>query len=181
MGVCPCLLEQQSSSATEHQRLYVTLKDPVRSIVVFQALAQTSVTSSFEKVTAVGFEPTPLRTGSQRLGPLGQTVLLHEAKRAVIVLTQSALWASCRPSKAHTSALLPDGHDLTRLKPATFGSEEERLPDALQKTAIIGRYLWSAPVHANHCRSQEAKKFDLLRRETWLDAALLKASAAATL
>ena len=30
------------------------------------------------KVTAVGFEPTPLRTGalSQRLRPLGQTVLL---------------------------------------------------------------------------------------------------------
>ena len=45
-----------------------------------------------------------------------------------------------------------------------LGSEEERRPGALQKTALIGRYPWSAPVHANHCRSQEAKKFDLLRR-----------------
>ena len=43
------------------------------------------LTWSLGKVTAVGFEPTPLRTGawSQRLRPLGQTVLLHVAKRAV--------------------------------------------------------------------------------------------------
>ena len=35
------------------------------------------LTSAEEKVTAVGFEPTPFRTGalSQRLRPLGQTVL----------------------------------------------------------------------------------------------------------
>ena len=35
------------------------------------------------EVTAVGFEPTPLRTGalSQRLRPLGQTVSINTAKR----------------------------------------------------------------------------------------------------
>ena len=38
----------------------------------------------FHKMTAVGFEPTPLRTGawSQRLRPLGQTVLeVHRTPR----------------------------------------------------------------------------------------------------
>ena len=35
------------------------------------------------EMTAVGFEPTPLRTGalSQRLRPLGQTVSINTAKR----------------------------------------------------------------------------------------------------
>ena len=37
------------------------------------------------KMTAVGFEPTPLRTGawSQRLRPLGQTVLVLEVGRVL--------------------------------------------------------------------------------------------------
>ena len=39
-------------------------------------------------MTAVGFEPTPLRTGawSQRLRPLGQTVMWHHVCRAIFFL-----------------------------------------------------------------------------------------------
>ena len=53
-------------------------------------LAQWSSTlqllSVFTNLTAVGSEPTPLRTGawSQRLRPLGQTVTCTHAKRMVI-------------------------------------------------------------------------------------------------
>ena len=40
--------------------------------------------AALDKLTAVGFEPTPFRTGalSQRLRPLGQTVLRGEVKAA---------------------------------------------------------------------------------------------------
>ena len=42
-------------------------------------------------VTAVGFEPTPLRTGawSQRLRPLGQTVMWHHVCKAIYSLSSS--------------------------------------------------------------------------------------------
>ena len=44
-------------------------------------LAELTRNRANPKLTAVGFEPTPLRTGawSQRLRPLGQTVLIKKA------------------------------------------------------------------------------------------------------
>ena len=49
-----------------------------------------SLLASF-RLTAVGFEPTPLRTGawSQRLRPLGQTVMWHHVCKAVNPLSSS--------------------------------------------------------------------------------------------
>ena len=46
------------------------------------------LTSVEEKVTAVGFEPTPFRTGalSQRLRPLGQTVSAYSCAAAAVGL-----------------------------------------------------------------------------------------------
>ena len=51
------------------------------------------------KVTAVGFEPTPLRTGalSQRLRPLGQTVMLtkHPSKGINLETEMTSRRAGC--------------------------------------------------------------------------------------
>ena len=43
--------------------------------------------SATQRTTAVGFEPTPFRTGalSQRLRPLGQTVLVNDAHRTLAI------------------------------------------------------------------------------------------------
>ena len=50
------------------------------------AMQCVAMRSNKKEMTAVGFEPTPLRTGalSQRLRPLGQTVLLFETANIII-------------------------------------------------------------------------------------------------
>ena len=57
-------------------------------------------------VTAVGFEPTPLRTGawSQRLRPLGQTVMWHHVCKAVEQHSSSHR-CCCSPVGVHTRFL----------------------------------------------------------------------------
>ena len=55
------------------------MQNPVHYLQGKQRLEMAALRKDFLKMTPVGFEPTPLRTGawSQRLRPLGQTVFKH--------------------------------------------------------------------------------------------------------
>ena len=77
-----------------------------------------NVCACFSKMTAVGFEPTPLRNGalSHRLRPLGQTVLADWLIQFFIAVGQK-------------NDLDPAQNKMTLagLEPAIFGSEDQRL------------------------------------------------------
>ena len=71
-------------------------------------------------MTAVGFEPMPLRTGawSQRLRPLGQTVLTTPGLLNSGVPRERTVHFAIRRNMKMT---------LAGLEPAIFGSEDQRL------------------------------------------------------